>query len=220
MRKARKATRAAAGAALVSAVLFAALACGPGEEPPATELSGTYEGTTEDGRPMRLELSQEGMGVRGHGVVDGEPVVVAGALACSAAVTLTATDGSVQALSLTPSGGGARLSVAHGEREIGLDRTAASPTPGAGPFAGRYEASGPAGIIAELHLVQHSSLLAGSGRVFERPVGVSGRVTGTDRATGEVTFSDASTLRFEARRESDGSIVLTGLGEPIALEPM
>jgi hypothetical protein len=60
--------------------------------------------------------------------------------------------------------------------------------------------------------------LAGFGVVAGDPVGVSGRATGPGTASGVVTFSDGSQVRFQAELAADGgSLTVRGFGEPLTL---
>jgi hypothetical protein len=199
--------------------LFVSLAgCGSPAGSSLPVASGTYQGSTEDGRPLRLTLSQDGLAVAGHGELDGRPVAVAGSVAWSAVADVTDAEGRREQVRLTLLGDGRGLSIASGDRRFDLARGEPDGPPLTGPFTGRYEARAGAGVIAELTLSQRSSLLSGTAVVFARPAGVSGRVTGADTASAVVTFGDASQLPFDVRRESDGALTVLGLGEPVVLE--
>ncbi|MEZ5332186.1 MAG: hypothetical protein R2991_09085 [Thermoanaerobaculia bacterium] len=86
-----------------------------------------------------------------------------------------------------------------------------------GPFTGRYAAAKGRAPLAEVTLTQDGSLLAGIGIVTGDPVGVAGRTTGATSAAGLVTFRDGTQVRWSADLAADGTLTLTGFGDPIAL---
>ncbi len=199
--------------------LAAAAACAPHLTVEPQTLVGSFRGETADGQEVALTFTEAEEAFRGAGSIGGEPVVVAGAVGWRGTGSLATGDGRSELLELTLSADGETVMLERqGQRPVALHRggTPAPPAP-SGPFAGRYRAVRDRAPLAEVTLVQSGNLLAGAGIVTGDPVGVSGRVTGADRAEGLVTFLDGSQVRFEAERAADGSLTVRGFGEPMAM---
>lgn len=202
-----------------AAVLAALVGCAPHLTVEPQRLTGSYHGTTDDGTEIVLGFTQVRDAFRGSGTVAGEPVTLAGAVGWCGAASLAGADGTEELVALELSGGGeiARLD-RPGSTPVNLVRTASSAPPVAqGPFTGRYAAAKGRAPLAEVTLTQDGSLLAGIGIVTGDPVGVAGRTTGATSAAGLVTFRDGTQVRWSADLAADGTLTLTGFGDPIAL---
>lgn len=209
------------GGGWVTALLLAGLcACTPRLTVERQALLGSFSGTTADGEAVVVTFAEEEAAFRGAGTIDGEPIVVAGAVGWRGSGSLVRSDGTAELVELTLSADGERVVVEPlGREAFTLERGGAAPPAGAsGPFAGSYRAVRDRAPLAEVTLVQRGELLAGFGIVTSDPVGVSGRVTGASTARGVVTFSDGTQVRFEAELAADGeSLVVRGFGEPMTL---
>jgi len=184
------------------------------QEPPA--LAGTFTGSTPDGRPIAVTLTQDENTVTGQGQM-GDRVFGLSALVsfCGPAI-LMFRDGSVSTGNLTLSPDGATATV-HGIGEpFTLQRGGETVGTPSGSFAGRYSTTGPPPLW--LSLTQGGDMLAGIGFMNGKPVAVVGRTTGPMTATGSILFSDESQARVTVTLTEDAKILtVNGLGGPVTM---
>ena len=183
-------------------------------------LTGSFAGETADGRPVVVTFSESDEAFRGEGTIDGQPVVVAGAVGWCGMASLAGDDGGIERVELSLTADGETVVLAReGGETLTLDRASVlallAPS---GPFIGSYRAVRDRAPLAEVALVQSGALLAGVGIFAGDPAGIAGRATGPRAAEGVVTLANGSQTRFEAELAADGrSLVLRSFGEPLTM---
>ncbi len=205
--------------ALILAISLIASGCARGFKVIPQNVTGTYQGLTEDGGAITVTLEEHGQAFTGHGTVDGEPVVLAGALAWNAVGSFTAPKGSSSIVSLNLSANNEKLTVQPmGQPAMVLVRGGAPIILPPGPFSGSYQAVQQGARLAEATIVQNGPLITGVGVILGDPAGITGQVTAPRTAEGVLTFLDKSQMYFEIEQSEDGrSVTVHGLGTPVNL---
>ncbi len=182
-------------------------------------VTGTYQGLTEDGETITFTLEEEGQAFSGYGTVNGNPIVLAGALEWNAVGTLTPSTGSSFIVSLKLSANSEKLTIQRiGQPPIVLLQGGDPITPPPGSLSGSYHADQLETRLAEATIVQNGSLISGVGIIMGDPAGITGQVTAPGTAEGFLTFLDKSRLKFEIEQSADGqSVTVHGLGTPMNL---
>jgi hypothetical protein len=196
------------------------LACIPRLEVKPQTLAGRFAGQTAGGQAVDLSFREQQESFRGEGTLDGEPLVVAGAIGWRGVGSLQSAGGA-EPIALTLSADGETVVVERlGQPALVLERAgdAAAPLP-PGPFSGRFRALRGRAPLAEVTLVEGGALLSGVAIVTGDPVGITGRVVAPREAEGHVTFLDGSQAAFHASLAADGrTLVIAGFGDPVTLE--
>lgn len=184
------------------------------QEPPT--ISGTFSGTSHDGRPVTVTLLHEENTVTGRGSIGERIFTLSGLTSYYGPMILTFEDGTTTSASimLSPDGNTATI------RGLGIPLTVnrgGEPLRAlSGPFAGHYSTTGPPPLW--LTLTQGGDLLAGTGFIDGKPVAVVGKVTGPNRAAGTILFSDESQNRVKVNLSGDGRVLtIEGLGGPFEI---
>ncbi len=195
------------------------IGCAPSLSVQRQTLVGPFSGATAAGEAVVVSFVEEAEAFRGEGSIGGAPIMVAGAVSWRGVGSLVHADGSAELVEVSLSADGERVILERqGQEPLTLERGGTPPAGASGPFAGRYLAQVERASLAEVTLMQRGELLAGFGVVAGDPVGVSGRATGPGTASGVVTFSDGSQVRFQAELAADGgSLTVRGFGEPLTL---
>jgi hypothetical protein len=196
------------------------LACIPRLEVKPQTLAGRFGGTTASGEAVVLSFREQQESFRGEGTLDGEPLVVAGAIGWRGVGSLQ-SDAGAEPIALTLSADGEAVIVERlGQPPLTLEREGApSPPLPLGPFSGRFRALRGRAPLAEVTLVEGSGLLSGVAIVTGDPVGITGRVVAPREAEGTVTFLDGSQAAFHAQLAADGrTLLVVGFGDPVTLE--
>jgi hypothetical protein len=204
---------------LILAIGLMASGCARGFKVAPQTVTGTYQGVTGDGGAIIVTLDERGQAFRGYGTVDGEPVVLAGALSWNAVGSLTASKGSSSIVSLNLSANNEKLTIRPmGQPAMVLVRGGSPIILPPGPFSGSYQAVQQGARLAEATIVQNGPLITGVGVILGDPAGITGQVTAPHTAEGVLTFLDKSRLRFEIELSEDGrSVTVRGLGAPVNL---
>ncbi len=200
--------------------VVAASGCVSTHEVTPQSVSGTFSGVTADGRQLVLTLQQADVGFSGHGTIDGDAFVVSGSQAWTGVGSITYADGSFSQVTLVLSGDSNTLSLEPvGQSPLTLSRGGAQIAPVAGPFSGRYTASGEGLPLAAVTVVQNGGLITGVGRILGQAAGITGATTGANTARGVITFVDESRASFDAELSADGqTMTIRGLGAPLVLQ--
>jgi hypothetical protein len=184
------------------------------KKPPT--LSGTFSGSTPDGRPIRVSLHQDENAMTGRGLIGDRGFILSGLASLHGPMILTFEDGSTGPAYLMLSANGDEATIQGLGTPTTVKRGGEPLRAASGPFAGRYGASGPPSLL--LTLTQGGDLLAGTGFVEGQPVAVVGKVNEPNRAAGTLLFSDGSQNRVKVVRSSDGqTLTIQGLGGPIEM---
>ncbi len=208
-----------AGPQRLTAALLIGVLCGcdqmPREPPP--KLTGTFSGTSEDGRPLSITLKQTENTVVGAGDWAGESFGLSALTSPQGPIVLTFAGGAAGRGYLALSLNGEAVTVRGFGAPVTLNRGGTPSAPASGGFAGTYEASGPRAV--RLRLSQGEDLLAGTGYVNGRPVAVAGKVTEPNKARATVLFSDESRNGVYATLSDDGqTLSVRGLGGLIEMQ--
>jgi len=203
----------------LTAALLIGVLCGcdqmSKESPP--KLTGTFSGTSEDGRPLSVTLKQTKNTVVGAGDWAGESFGLSALTSPQGPFVLTFEGGSGGRGHLALSLNGEALTVRGFGAPVTLSRGGTPMAPASGGFAGTYSASGPRPV--RLRLSQGEDLLAGTGYVNGRPVAVAGKIIEPDKARGTVLFSDESRNAVSATLSDDGgTLTVRGLGGLIEMQ--
>jgi hypothetical protein len=182
-------------------------------------VTGTYQGATGDGKAITVTLEEYGQAFKGHGTVDAEPVVLAGAISWNAVGSFTDSKGSTSIVSLNLSPDNEKLTIQPmGQPAMVLARGGAPIINQPGPFSGSYQAVRQGARLAQATIVQNGPLITGVGVMLGDPAGITGQITAPRTAEGVLTFLDKSRLRFEIEQSEDGrSVTVRGLGAPMNL---
>jgi hypothetical protein len=205
--------------ALILAIGLMVSGCARGFKVAPQTVTGTYQGVTGDGEAITVTMEEQGQAFRGHGIVDGEPVVLAGALSWNAVGSLTTSKGSSSIVSLNLSANNEKLTIQQkGQPAMGLVRGGTPIILSPGPFSGSYQAVQQGARLAEATIVQNGTLITGVGVILGDPAGITGKITAPRTAEGVLTFLDKSRLRFEIEQSEDGrTVTVRGLGTPVNL---
>jgi hypothetical protein len=193
--------------------------CTPTIEGTSQDVSGTYSGSTANGKSVVLTLVQRDYGFSGHGVIAGTPVAISGVPTWRGTGTVTSPDGTVSSVTLSLSADNAALVLEpEGGNPLTLERGGASVSAAPGPFSGHYRSPPGDVAVANVTVVQDGTLISGVGSVLGQTGGISGIASAADRAEGTITFADGSRASFAARLAADRrSIMIQGLGDPVSL---
>jgi hypothetical protein len=203
-------------AALFPALVLLLGCHGTPESPSAASPpSGTFEGTTAGGEPVVLSLGEQGGTLEAHGELAGRRVVLAGPVAWSVTGSLTGDDGRVVPVRLQQMGRTVTLTTP--DEVIALDPGGVAPEAPPGAWTGAYEALADGAVIAELRVTHTGSLLSGGGEVLGDAVALTARVSDEGRARGSLLYPDGSQIAFEATRDAEGTISLSGLSATLEL---
>lgn len=183
-------------------------------------LTGTYSGQTTQGDLIILTLEQKDQGFRGNGSINGNSVVISGALTWEAIGSLTHADGSSSLVRISLSSDREELIIKTvGQPDIDLLRGGTPVSGPAGPFSGKYRTVEPNDSLASVTIVQTGFLISGVAQFFDQITGISGQVTDPNKAKGMLTFIDESRVQFHAELSADEqSLTITGMGNPIVFE--
>jgi hypothetical protein len=206
--------RARAIAITLAALLYA---CAMRTEPPG--FAGTFHGSTGDGRPLTMMVSETDGSLHGTGSVGSEPFVMNGAVQRTAVAQLIASDGRAVPVTFDVAGADGTLRLEHpdGGDALTLVRgTGAAPEHG-GPFSGRWELRRRSVVEAEITLEQRGGLASGWARIMATPAGVAGRVV-EGRFIGTATFADDSQMPLEAELAADGQTLVVHGGLDCRME--
>ena len=185
------------------------------QKPPS--LTGTFSGSTQDGRSIRVTLLQEQNTVTGWGAIGEHPFSLSSLVSWHGPLILTFEDGTIYSAYISLSPDGAVTNISGTKISVTLQREGEPSQAPPGPFAGHFATSGPPPLW--LILDQRGDLLAGTGFVNGKPVAVVGKVTAPNTATGTILFADESQNRVKATLSSDRRILtIEGLGSPLEMK--
>lgn len=191
--------------------------CPPSEKQQAPSLSSTFRGTTSTGQPVRLTLNLKDNTVTGNGSIGDRVCSLSGITAYHGPIMITFEDGSVTPATVALSPGGETATIQGLKQPLTVSRGGEPVSVPAGPFAGKYRASGKPPLT--LTLIQAGKLLSGTGFVNGKPVAVVGKITDSNQVSGFILFSDESRNALKATLSGDGRILtVRGLGNPIEMK--
>ncbi len=216
---------------LISAVSFFSIlsGCKCTSEPPeyipqyispteqqTTVLSSTFQGTTFDGKSVRITLNQKGNTVTGNGLIGNKRCSISGITSQYGPIIVTFEDGRVTPATVAISPAGNTATIKGFGQPLVVNRGGKPVKTSSGPFAGNYKTAGPPPLT--LTLTQGGKLLAGTGFVEGKPIAVVGKVIGSNKASGAILFSDESRNIVKATLSGDGRILtILGFGSPIEM---
>jgi hypothetical protein len=190
--------------------------CDTTERLPAPQLSGTFSGTTADGRTLTLSLAQESNTVIGQGKLGDQSFGLSAITAPQGTAVIIPASGTQLSGSVALAPAGDSLTLYGLGEPVELARGGTPLPVTGGPFAGRYKTRRPEEIW--LQLEQSGDLLAGTGFVWGKPVAVAGWVTGPREARGSLLLSDQSRNGIKVSLSGDlGTLNVSGLGGTIAM---
>ena len=202
-------------AALAASLVVTGCTITPDLSPPNAD--GTFSGTTEHGKPLVLELAEDGIHFTGRGLLDGMPFVISGSQTWRGAGTVTRDDGSFSPLTVELSADYQMMILdVLGESEVVLNRGGQLEPTSPGPFSGQYRSSDFEPFILDIILMQDGELIAGMALGAGDPASVTGRVTDMGKMTGVLTFMDGSQISIDAELSADNQVLtIRGLGAPL-----
>jgi hypothetical protein len=187
------------------------LACGVRSRPPG--FPGTFTGTTADGRPLTMFVSETNGTLYGTGSVGEEPFVLNGAVRRLAIARLTGSDGKAVSVSLHLDGSDGSLRLEHpgqGDAVMIPRGTGDAPDHG-GPFSGRWESHARGVVEVEMALEQRGLLASGWARILGTHAAVAGRIVDR-RFIGTATLADESQMPIVAELAPDGRALVVSQG--------
>jgi hypothetical protein len=202
---------------VLAAVVALAVACGPKEErQPAPQLTGTYNGVDDAGKPIVISFQQDGSALTGHGRWGDQEIGLSGLTAPAGPMVVSFASGYTASGQVSLAADGTSVTLRGMGAPVTLGRGGEPLAGASGRFAGRFAAKGP--MRLRLELAQSGDLLAGTGFVDGRPVAVAGKVTEPGQARGFVLFSDESRNAVTVSLADDGgALSVRGLGRLIEM---
>jgi len=191
--------------------------CPQADKQQTPSLSNTFRGTTSTGQPVRLTLNLKGNTLTGNGLIGDRVCSLSGITAYHGPIIITFEDGSVTPATVALSPDGETATIQGLKQPLIVSRGGEPVNVSAGPFAGKYRASGKPPLT--LTLIQSGKLLSGTGFVGGKPVAVAGKITGSNQVSGFILFSDESRNALKATLSGDGRVLtVRGLGNPIEMK--
>jgi hypothetical protein len=196
--------------------LVLAAGCNAFVEPEPPSLSGTFRGTTADGRAVQVTLTQKKNSLTGVGRLADQSFSFAGLPSWQGPLVVNFEEGQNARGSFTLSPDGKTLAILGMGPTFTLTRGGEPESVTAGPFAGHFGVDSPRPLWVKL--TQADNLLAGTGFDDGKPVAFVGKVMEPRKARGTLLFPDKSQVRVTLKL-SDNREVLTvsGLGGSLNL---
>lgn len=196
---------------LICLILFLC-SCSTSVPEPVITFSGTFDGKTEDNRPIKLTFTKSERGFNGHGTLDGKPISLSLLTSYRGLGEATYKE-TTMPVSVELSFDGNTLSLKGLDRKAIIHRDDTPLTTSPGPFTGRFRGGGITGLI---DLMQNGKLVVGTGRVYSQTIALSGITKDGKNFKGRMIFTDGSQATITAKL-SDGDRLLTvnGFGSPL-----
>jgi len=198
-------------------VVILTLSCATLEKKPPPTMTGSFNGSASDGRPISASFVQDENAVTGTGSYNGRRFALSSVTSWHGPAVLVFEDGSRTEIQILLSPDGRTLTLRGLGESLKLGRTGYSAESSVGPFVGLFSDSGDPPLW--LNLTQAGDLLAGTGYVDGKPVAVTGKTTSPTEASGVLLFSDGSRMGVRALLSADGgTLTIQGLGSPLEMK--
>jgi hypothetical protein len=196
--------------------LFLVAGCNPFVEQKSPSLSGTFRGTTADGRTVTVTLTQKKNSLTGAGRLGDRAFSFAGLPSWHGPLVVNFEEGPSARGSFKLSPDGQTMEIHGMGPTFTLTRGGEPVSVTPGPFVGRFGVASPRPLW--VNLTQADTLLAGTGFDDGQPVAFVGKVTEPLEAMGTLLFPDQSrmnvTLTLSENREV---LTVQGLGGSLDL---
>jgi hypothetical protein len=196
--------------------LVIAAGCNSFVDPGPPSLSGTFRGTTADGRAVQVTLTQKKNSLTGMGRFADKTFSFAGLPSWQGPLVVNYEEGQSARGSFTLSADGKTLAILGMGPTFTLTRGGEPESVTAGPFAGHFGVDSPRPLWVKL--TQADTLLAGTGFDDGKPVAFVGKVMEPRKARGTLLFPDQSQVRVTLRlSENQEVLTVSGLGGSLNL---
>jgi hypothetical protein len=196
--------------------LVLAAGCNSFAEPEPPSLSGTFRGTTADGRAVQVTLAQKKNSLTGMGRFADKSFSFSGLPSWQGPLVVNFEEGQSARGSFTLSPDGKTLAILGMGPTFTLSRGGEPESVMAGPFAGHFGVDSPRPLWVKL--TQADNLLAGTGFDDGKPVAFVGKVMEPRKARGTLLFPDKSQVRVTLRlSENQEVLTVSGLGGSLNL---
>lgn len=169
--------------------------------------TGTFSGTTADGKSTKVTFKQKGNALSGIGTVEDQKFTLSGIVSHYAPVVVNSQENGSHTAYFTLSVNGKKVTLLGLGGPLTLKRGGAKVEEAPGAFTGKYSTQDMQKSI-RLSLIQFGELLSGTGYYGSRPVAFAGKVHAVEKATGELLFSDESRIKIKAKLSEEGNLLI------------
>jgi hypothetical protein len=197
-------------------VILTLCSCSASVPEPLIAFSGTFEGNTEDHRPIKLTFTESERGFNGYGILDGNPISLS-LLTSFRGFGVTTYKERTMPITAELSFDGNILTITGLDRPAELYREGLPVTTLSGSFTGQFRCGGMNDFVGVIDLVQNGTLVVGTGRIYSQTIALSGIIEDGKHFKGRAIFTDGSQAAITATlSEGDRILTVNGFGKPLA----